>query len=284
MTVKLRDSAQGEQFIRQLEIRQFPQKERRIASAGDAPDFLSRKFCFHAADQFPHRSDRGAVRAEVDGINRIVAGKGRNRCGQVGERQFCRVIIQRFAQNAPSGEDCAAAHPPFRIDEFQIDRRSEVHAKRGQGTGEDQGSGVCQPVCPQRFGMFHPREIDGTARHPGADDECARLPELLFEGRDDGRRRHCSGGETVNPEFRGGNRFKQTQRNAGELRNLNVRVSGVEQTAGIHPGQPPSFSMMLISGMNRAITIPPTTTARNTIINGSIIDVSAPTALSTSSS
>ena len=46
----------------------------------------------------------------------------------------------------------------------------------------------------------------------------------------------------------------------------------------------PSFSMMEIIGMNNAITIPPTITARPTIMIGSIMDVSALTALSTSSS
>ena len=97
MTVKLRDSVQGEEFIRPLEIQQFPQKERRIASAGDAPDFLSRKFRFHAADQFPYCSDCRAVRSEVDGINCIVSGKDWNCRSQTGERQFCRIVIQRFS-------------------------------------------------------------------------------------------------------------------------------------------------------------------------------------------
>ncbi len=42
--------------------------------------------------------------------------------------------------------------------------------------------------------------------------------------------------------------------------------------------------MMLMSGMKRAITIVPTTTARKTIITGSSMEVRPATALSTSSS
>lgn len=49
--------------------------------------------------------------------------------------------------------------------------------------------------------------------------------------------------------------------------------------------QPPvRLWMIWIIGKNSAITIVPTTTAKNTIIIGSITDVMAPTALSTSSS
>ncbi len=51
------------------------------------------------------------------------------------------------------------------------------------------------------------------------------------------------------------------------------------------PGQPPlSFSISLISGRNIAMTIVPTTPASRTIIRGSIIEVRASTARSTSSS
>ena len=42
--------------------------------------------------------------------------------------------------------------------------------------------------------------------------------------------------------------------------------------------------MMLINGMNKAMTIVPTTTARKTIMIGSSMEVSAATELSTSSS
>jgi general secretion pathway protein K len=60
-------------------------------------------------------------------------------------------------------------------------------------------------------------------------------------------------------------------------------LPAVSAAAGLD-GQPPSLSISLTRGMNSAITMPPTITASTQIMIGSIMEVNASTARSTSSS
>ena len=64
-----------------------------------------------------------------------------------------------------------------------------------------------------------------------------------------------------------------------------LRETKLSEILNFPKNQPPvSVWMIWISGKNSAITMEPTTTAISKIIIGSMIDVTAPTALSTSSS
>ena len=112
----------------------IPQEKSGVAAAGHTADRHGRIRKFHPAKQLADRTQRGAVGPEVNRIDRVVSGKRRNTGSHHRLRQFRRVIMQGFAQNQTAGKNRPAAHPAVGIDEFKIDRSSEINAQSGQSS------------------------------------------------------------------------------------------------------------------------------------------------------